>query len=145
MLVIGWFVLPIFTLLIFMIGKNSLIPFSGLHRMDQKGCCTQALIYPRHHVSDLAHTLLEREAGQTDLEVDKWADELGLARYALSPQVVQHVGLVSTRGMPKKYTRQTWAYYFEASNEERLRREHEDLARWGIWRTTREDYADIQS
>ena len=110
--------------------------------MDKKGCCTQTLIYPRHHVAELANVLLERQAGQTDLEIDKWADEQALARYALSPQLVQHVGLISTRGMPKKYTRQTWAYYFEASSEQRLRREHEDLARWGIWRANDEDYAN---
>lgn len=86
-LVIGCFVLPLFSILIFMIGKNSIIPLSGLNRMDQKGCCTQALIYLRQHVSEIATMLLDREAGQTDLEVDKWADEQGLARYAISPQV----------------------------------------------------------
>ena len=68
-LVIGCFVLPLTTILVFMIGKNSIIPLSGLHRMDQKGCCTQTLIYPRHHVSELANILLERQAGQTDLEI----------------------------------------------------------------------------
>lgn len=143
LLVIGCIALPLFAMLLFMIGRNSLFPLAGLHRMDQKGCCTQALVYPRQHVSDLVNALREREPSQTDLVIDQWADEMGLPRYAISPQVVQHVGLISTRGMPKKYTRQTWAYYFEASDDQRLKREHENLARWGMWRATGEDYANV--
>ena len=85
--------------------------------------------------------LREHEPSQTDLVIDEWADEMELARYAVSPQVVQHVGLISTRGMPKRFTKETWAYFFENSNEKKLRREHEELARWGIWRTVDEDYA----
>jgi hypothetical protein len=87
--------------------------------------------------------LREHEPSQTDLVIEEWAGDRGLARYGISPQVVQHVGLISTRGMPKKYTRQTWAYFFEGSDEKQLRREHEKLARWGIWRTVDEGYAGV--
>lgn len=140
-LVVGCVLLPLMVSLLFMIGKNSLIPLHGVHRMDVKGCCNQALIYPRHKVREVAKMLYEHQPGASDLVVDKWAAEKKLARYAITPQTVQHIGLVSTRGMPKKFTRSTWAYYFEASNAEQLAREHEQLARWGIWRTTDTDYA----
>lgn len=135
---IGCVTIPLFIFLIFLIGKNSLTPnpAEGFRRMDEKGCCTQALIYPRHMVTKVTALLREKVSGQTDLLLERCADRMQYARYALVPQVVQHIGVVSTRGMPKKFARATWAFFFEASDPKKLHLEHEQLAKWGIWRAT---------
>lgn len=126
--------IPAFITLVFMIGRNSLMPLEGLQRMDVKGCCTQALIYPRSQVQDLADMLLRVDPDQTDLIIKDYANELGLARYALAPQLVQHVGLVSSRGTKMKNSRTNWAFYFEKFNAKKLRREHDELVKSGIWK-----------
>ncbi|KAK5174464.1 NADH-dependent flavin oxidoreductase [Saxophila tyrrhenica] len=123
----------IFTLL-FLIRPDGFVPRTGVVRMDDKGCCTQALVYPREQVPALIQHLHDVKPGPTDLKIEKYANELGLARYALAPQVVQHIGLISTRGMPKKYTQQTWAFTFETQKAEKLAKEHAESARWGVWR-----------
>lgn len=128
--------IPAFITLIFMIGRNSLLPLEGLQRMDVKGCCTQALIYPRSQVHDLADMLLQVHPDQTDFIVEDYANELGLARYALAPQLVQHVGLVSSRGTKRKDSQTNWSFYFETFNAKKLRKEHDELAKWAIWRAS---------
>lgn len=137
--IVTFLAIPSFILLVWMIGRNSLMPHRGLERMDAQGCCTQALIFPRTQVPALSQMLLAQEPDQTDLLLEEWADKQGLARYALTPQVVQHVGLVSSRGTRKKDSLKTWAYYFEASDEKKLKREHERLSRWAVWRAS-DDY-----
>jgi hypothetical protein len=140
LLTVGCISIPLFILLIWMVGRNSLIPdpAEGLQRMDRKGCCTQALIYPRHQVPNVTALLREKVKGQTDLLIEKWAHDFELPRYAVVPQVVQHIGLISTRGLPKRLAKATWAFFFEASNPKRLQKEHEELTKWGIWRATRD-------
>lgn len=78
--------------------------------------------------------LRESDPGPTDWKVEEFADKMDLARYAVSPPVVQHVGIVSSTGMPKKYTKQTWAFAFENHNPQKLKKQHERLAKEGIWR-----------
>jgi hypothetical protein len=83
--------------------------------------------------------LQEVEPGPTDLIIKQWANKHNLARYAIAPPLVQHVGIISTRGMGKKFTQQTFAYRFEHQNSMALRKQHEKLARWGIWRAEIDD------
>ncbi|KAG9663105.1 hypothetical protein KCU64_g1534, partial [Aureobasidium melanogenum] len=132
---------PAFTILYFMVGKYNIHPLSGVERMDKYGCCTQALVFPRAQVPDLVAYLARRKAGQTDTMIEEYADEFGLERYALAPQVVQHVGLVSSRDNLKINTKSTWAFWFEASDAEKLRKEHQELARWTIWRARSQDHS----
>ena len=133
--VVTWITVPAFVILLFLIGVDSLIPrHADLERMDTKGCCNQALIYPRSQVPNVMAMLRESKPGPTDWMIENWANELNLARYAVSPPVVQHVGLVSSRGMPKRYAKETWAYAFEGQSAKRLRKEHQRMAMGGIWR-----------
>lgn len=125
---------PAIVTLIFMIGQNSLFPLDGLQRMDVKGCCTQSLIFSRPQVSALAARLRSVHPDQTDLIMEEYADEAGLARFALAPQLVQHVGLVSSRGTRRRDSRSNWAFYFEDFDPEKLRWEHEQLSNWATWR-----------
>lgn len=126
--------IPAFIALLFVSGYHSMTPESGIVKMNTKGCCTQALVYPREQVPALLHHMRTTKPYPHDLLIEDYASEIGLDRYAIAPQLVQHVGLISTRGMPKKYTQQTWASHFEDLDPEALRREHAELARWGIWR-----------
>ena len=108
--------------------------------MDKYGCCTQALVFPRAQVPDLVANLTRRKSGQTDTMIEEYADESRLGRYALAPQVVQHVGLVSSRDNSEINTKSTWAFWFEASDAKQLQIEHEELAKWTIWRAGSHDH-----
>ncbi|KAH0357473.1 hypothetical protein KCU83_g693, partial [Aureobasidium melanogenum] len=132
---------PAFTTLYFMVGKYNIHPLSGVERMDKYGCCTQALVFPRAQVPDLVAYLARRKAGQTDTMIEEYANEFELERYALAPQVVQHVGLVSSRDNLEINTKSTWAFWFEASDAKKLRKEHQELARWTIWRARSQDHS----
>lgn len=119
--------IPAFTALAYMSGKDTLSPLSGLIRMNEHGCCTQALVFPRTQVPSLISFLADRKRGQTDLMIEDYARRTGLQRFALAPQVVQHVGISSSRGMEEVHTRSVWAFWFEAYEAEALRREHRRL------------------
>ena len=100
--------IPIFFTLLYMIRPDNFGPTQpGVVRMDTKGCCAQAVVYPREQVPALVKRIQDIARGPTDLVIEEYANEIDIARYAVVPQVVQHVGLVSTRGMPKKWTQQT--------------------------------------
>lgn len=125
---------PAFVQLIFMVGKYNLAPLRGVERMDRYGCCTQALVFPRDQAVALLHFLRTR-TGQTDALIEEYANKQGLERYALAPQVVQHVGLVSSRDNDEINTRSTWAFWFEAQRAEVLRKEHLEMAATMEWRS----------
>ena len=118
------------------------MPLDGVERMDSKACCTQALIFARSQLPSLTAMLRDDKHGQTDLIIEKWANAEKLPRYALAPQVVQHVGLVSTRGMRKKFTQQTWAYGFEAYDAAKLKQEHSALTETENWRAITDSFAN---
>jgi len=71
--------------------------------------------------------------------IEDYADTTKLERYALSPQVVQHIGLVSSRDDLEINTKSTWAFWFEANDASQLRAEHEELAQGTIWRASDRD------
>lgn len=127
---------PAFIALVFMAGKYNLSPLKGLERMDKHGCCTQALIFPRFQVQSLIDFLHKREAGQTDSLIEEYADMHGYERYALAPQVVQHVGRISSRNNLAINTMSTWAFWFETQDPLKLRKDHEELVGSSIWRAT---------
>ncbi len=99
--------IPTILTLIFLIRPDGFRPTKGVVEMNTKGCCAQALVYPRNQVPALIDHIREVARGPTDLVIEKYANKAELARYAIVPQLVQHVGLISTRGMPKKWTQQT--------------------------------------
>jgi hypothetical protein len=74
--------------------------------------------------------------------IEEYADGNRLERYTLSPQVVQHIGLVSSRDNLEINTKSTWAFWFEASNAAQLRAEHQELSKGTIWRASGRDTPD---
>jgi len=132
--------IPAFLALVFMIGKYSLSPLNGVVRMNKFGCCTQAMVYPRTQVPGLVTYLRKRNDGQTDSMIEEYADDNGLERFALAPQVVQHIGLYSSRDNTLVNTQSNWAFYFETNSPVKLEREHEKalaggMKRWDVLRT----------
>lgn len=120
---------PAFTALVYMIGKYSLMPLKGVVEMDSRGCCTQALVFPRAQVDGLVEYLRERGHGQTDSLIEEYADQTHLTRYALAPQQLQHVGLKSSRDNTEINARSTFAFWFEENDPATLEREHQELLR----------------
>ncbi|KAL2260373.1 hypothetical protein VTK26DRAFT_5614 [Humicola hyalothermophila] len=135
--VVSLLVAPGFTVLAFMAGKHNLpLPSSFHHRlpfdsatggvmpMEKRGCCTQALVFHRPALPALIQYLRKRERGQTDVMIEEYCDATGLKRFALAEQAVQHIGLVSSRGMAAKDTRSVWAFWFEANKADEVERRH---------------------
>jgi hypothetical protein len=124
--------IPSFVVLAFMSGKYSLFPLRGVVTMNVHGCCTQALLFPKEQISALIEHLRSIGFGQTDTMIEKYADETGKQRLALGPQVVQHVGLESSRGNSLVNGQSTWAFWFEEYDGQRLEREHAELLKMGF-------------
>ncbi|KAL3423007.1 hypothetical protein PVAG01_04753 [Phlyctema vagabunda] len=119
--------IPAFVALLFMIGKYSLFPLAGVFEQNLYGCCTQALVFPRMQAGALTTHLRNIGTGQTDTMIEKYADENGLSRFALAPQLVQHIGLQSSRDNTFINSQSTWAFYFELYDPAKLRLEHSAL------------------
>jgi GR25 family glycosyltransferase involved in LPS biosynthesis len=125
--IISMVCMPAFTALVYMVGKYSLMPLHGVIEMNQYGCCTQGLVFPRERVNGLMEFLSARGHGQTDSMIEEYADQYALTRYALAPPQLQHVGLKSSRDNLDINTRSTWAFWFETNDPDTLRGEHQRL------------------
>jgi len=101
------------------------------------GCCSQALMFPRHHVPGLSqwfhdwHDPNGRNKGylNTDIMLDLYANENSMPMLAVRPQLVQHVGVRSSRDNPDVNARSARAFWFEDYDPVKLRREHDLLVR----------------
>ena len=124
--------IPAFVVLAFMIGKYSLFPLRGVVTMNVHGCCTQALLFPKEQIPALIEHLRGIGAGQTDMMIEEYADQTGKQRLAMGKQVVQHVGLESSRGNNFVNGQSTFAFWFEEYDSRRLEREHDELLRMGF-------------
>ncbi|KAI4157918.1 MAG: hypothetical protein LQ342_007891 [Letrouitia transgressa] len=111
------FWVPAFITLYFMTGKHSMKPYyGGLHRMQHSGCCTQGLIFPRKMVPRAIYAINTATDPRyyVDMTLKNWADREGLARYALTPPLLQHIGGRSSKGL--KYDEgaaSIWSFAFE--------------------------------
>ncbi|KAE9369310.1 hypothetical protein N431DRAFT_427493 [Stipitochalara longipes BDJ] len=124
--------IPAFVALAFMIGKYSLFPLRGVVTMNVHGCCTQALLFPEEQIPSLVAHLRGIGAGQTDTMIEDYADQTKKQRLAMGKQVVQHVGLESSRGNNFVNGQSTFAFWFEEYDPKRLEREHQDLLNMGF-------------
>jgi hypothetical protein len=140
--VLSLIVAPAFTALTFMAGKYNLPLYNlrasnrvlgnildkqdGAHRdagvlpMDKHGCCSQALVFDRAHVPELIAYLREVGRGQTDMMIEDYCDQTQLRRFALGEQVVQHIGVISSRGGGGVHGPSVWAFYFEEGRQEEM-------------------------
>ena len=109
--------LPAFIALYFMAGRVSMQPPSpGVRRMPKFGCCSQGLIFPREIVPRTIERTKQAmfEDYYIDMLLERWADSENLARFALFPSLLQHVGGHSSKGWGfDKHAGTTWNFQFE--------------------------------
>ena len=63
------------------------------------GCCTPAVVFPRAHITDLVEHLKKAKcsvAFPLDLAMDEFANNNGLDRLLAVPNLVKHIGFVSS-------------------------------------------------
>ena len=92
LLVICCVAIPSFVILFFQAGKASMLPPSPGVRQESFGCCSQAMIFPREQVLPTVQYLRNKGEGQVDLMLNDRSRATGLARMALYPVQVQHIG-----------------------------------------------------
>ncbi|KAL8748046.1 MAG: hypothetical protein Q9190_000131 [Brigantiaea leucoxantha] len=109
--------LPAFTGLYFMAGRVSMQPPSpGVRKMSRFGCCSQGFIFPRQIVSRAVERTEKamHEDYYIDMLFERWADAEDLARFAIFPSLLQHVGLRSSKGGGfDEHAGTTWNFKFE--------------------------------
>ncbi|KAL1853018.1 hypothetical protein Plec18170_005600 [Paecilomyces lecythidis] len=92
---ISFLCVPMAIALYFLSGHVSMQPLRpGLCRMNEFGCCSQALVFPRDMVPSLIDHLDEKHTspGPVDSVIEEWADENNLDRWSLVPSAMQHIG-----------------------------------------------------
>ncbi|KAF7187971.1 hypothetical protein HII31_10871 [Pseudocercospora fuligena] len=118
---------PLLILLFFATGRLTLFPLAhGLQPMNQYGCCSQALLYPRDQVPGLISRFEQELSGiklrkAVDALIETYADETGLKRWAVVPSPFQHIGARSGKQIkPEKWTKwgrtsaeRIWNFEFE--------------------------------
>ncbi|KAL8764580.1 MAG: hypothetical protein Q9209_007968 [Squamulea sp. 1 TL-2023] len=109
--------LPATILMYFMAGRLSMHPLPlGLHRMEQFGCCSQGLIFPRQMVPRAMDTVMHatNQRYYVDMTLERWANSEGLARFALVPPLLQHIGSKSSKGSKfDEGANSIWNFAFE--------------------------------
>jgi len=136
--VLSVIVAPAFLGLFFMAGKYNLPMYTlqtsgvgaeatqladvGVFPMDKHGCCSQGLVFNREQVPALISYLQKRGRGQTDLMIEEYCNEAPLRRFALGDQVIQHVGLISSRGQRTMGSQSVYAFYFEEKREQEVKK-----------------------
>ena len=121
---------PMCIALYFAAGRLTVQPlWRGLNRMDNYGCCSQALIFPRGRVPELIEYYEGVEYGLIDQLTEIYANEHGLSRWALTPSVFQHVGSKSSKSTfssswGRNSAENIWNFSFEEFDAEELKDLH---------------------
>ena len=126
--------IPFVVLLFFASGKATMLPPRPGARKEDFGCCSQALVYPRHQLQPLMEYLRKAGSGQVDLHINDYGRENEFYRKSIYPVMVQHRGATigSVRGTTVQDARQIWSMAFEELDPAQLRYEHHKLAKQ-IW------------
>ncbi|KAM0718356.1 hypothetical protein Q7P37_005425 [Cladosporium fusiforme] len=91
--------LPSLILLFFAAGRTTVMPLPrGINEMNQYGCCSQGLVFPRAKAQDIVDLFEVRKIGYVDMLIEEYADQHGELRWALTPPVLQHIGRKSSKG-----------------------------------------------
>ncbi|KAM0210854.1 hypothetical protein ACHAQI_005576 [Fusarium lateritium] len=108
--------------LYFIAGRLTMDPYPvGVHEMANYGCCAQGLVIPHQHLNALGlalGTAIEDVAG--DSFIEGYADQHGLQKYAITPSVLQHVGIRGSSDSESS-KKLTWNFSFEKVRDEALR------------------------
>ncbi|PNY23808.1 Uncharacterized protein TCAP_06252 [Tolypocladium capitatum] len=111
---------PALIALFFMAGRLSLrrlgpLPLGGgggVREMPNYGCCAQGLVFPEQHLEGLQALLRNPPfAFAGDQILEDYARDRGLAKWALEPSVLQHVGRRESSDGPRKAD--VWNFSFE--------------------------------
>ena len=84
--------IPSFVVLFFKAGKASMLPPSPGVKVEPFGCCSQAMIFNKEQIPPTIKFLRDKAEGQVDLMLNDRSRATGLARIALYPVQVQHIG-----------------------------------------------------
>lgn len=129
-LVITFLLTPMSILLYFMGGRLTMAgPPTGISRMENYGCCSQAFVFPRQRIPELIEWYTTMHNGMLDSLTEVFANEKGYTRWALTPSVFQHIGSTSSKSTgPSKWGRNNaeniWNFHFETFDAEVRRRLH---------------------
>jgi hypothetical protein len=123
---------PMLLALYFAAGRLTVAPlWRGLNRMPTYGCCSQALVFPRHQIPQLLDYYEAKvwEGGYVDVLTEIYAKREGFDQWALTPSVFQHVGGKSSKGeriglWGRKNTENIWNFSFEKFDEKKLEKDH---------------------
>lgn len=132
------FTIPAFTILFFQTGKATVLPPSPGLKIENYGCCTQGMVYPRSEVSGLIDTLRNRaEEENYDVIMDDYSWRGGvnaedgkdgwLDHLALYPMMAQHLGFESVISPDRDGDKQIWSMTYEDLSPARLWKDHEAL------------------
>lgn len=123
--------IPGIVIFFFQAGKASMLPpRPGVHREDGFGCCNQAILYSRKHASDLASYLEEKSKEKPhDNAIMDYSREKRLARFALYPIMVQHVGFRSIINPNRRDDMEVWSMEFENLDQKLLKQQHEKMVK----------------
>ncbi|KAF2840118.1 integral membrane protein [Patellaria atrata CBS 101060] len=136
--------IPLCILLFFAAGRATVLPIpAGVNQMNDFACCGQGLVFPqvkaqnlsRWYEMNLAYFDV-RKNGLADMLTEEYAKEHEEVRWAITPNVIQHVGRKSTkqkdqsdRPHPLTEAEKMFNFKFELNDAGRLRREHERVLR----------------
>lgn len=115
-------------LLFFALGRMTVLPIPpGISEMNKFGCCSQALVFPRQKALELVSFFGDRRAGFADVLIEEFAGQRSELRFAVTPSLVQHVGLESSKrtGDAPVIREGIWNFRFERFDAEQLKTEHE--------------------
>ncbi|KAK3717583.1 hypothetical protein LTR37_005649 [Vermiconidia calcicola] len=126
---------PCFIILFFAAGRMTTLPLpTGVNVMNNYGCCTQGLVWPRHKAEELMEWYdRSNPLGYGDILIEQYADSHDELRLAITPSVIQHIGVKSSKvgasSTKSKHERpmseKLWNFRFELNNAEELKRELE--------------------
>lgn len=127
-------IVPWAIIMVFAAGKTTVLPLpEGVNEMNNFGCCAQGLVFPRQKARGLIDWFEAKKVGFADMLNEQYADQHGEQRWAITPSVLQHIGLKSSKpddsGHGAKPSRPVsgtiWNFAFENFQPKALRNEHE--------------------
>ncbi|KAH9845404.1 integral membrane protein [Teratosphaeria destructans] len=137
--VILFFCAPACVVLYIIAGRITVAaPQRGMHYINKHGCCTQAILYPKHRIQGLIDFLKSKDGFDGDSRarnalLEEYADMHSYDRWTLTPPLFQHAGFTREDiddgrepgewRLPKQ--KADWNFDFELQNGETLRKEHE--------------------
>lgn len=128
--VVAFITVPSFVILFFQCGKASLLPPSPGLKIENFGCCSQAMVFNRRQVPAYVEFLRSRLGSVPyDVLTAFHAGEAPLFRLALYPMQAQHIGSTSATGTSKEEASKVWSMAFESLNAQWLHDSHKSAVR----------------